>query len=407
MRPDRHHHFLRTTTMPPRRQRRKSKPRAINPLEIAELLDLTLSFVHDIEDLRACALVNTAWIAPSQSRIFSTIRVMHGPGTNTEANAQVARLLDILYDESPDLIRYIVNLDVGPLTFMKEKIQDDLCDLAFSHLTSLKVSSEPGWRYDMREACLIQRLVSTPSLESVFINCIFNGSLDLLLLWEQCTDRLKHVVVCSGVMFLRDALKSDFAERLNIKVPSSRIKLESFGTHDTPDVTGPWLDDFRCPFDVSAITAYQFCFPMDDFLENILSEAMTNTIELLSIRSYEMVYATNISRFLKITQLDIRGDLHGATYLDFLHTILPENRPRIKAIRFRVFQEVDIPALDKLLFDAQNDFSGLKIVEILLSQELPDLVQSARAGEYFKWMGPNITLRWSASFFSLGLCAFD
>ncbi|KAJ7651273.1 hypothetical protein FB45DRAFT_34112 [Roridomyces roridus] len=318
---------------------------------------------------------------------------MHSPDTHEESNEKIARLLDILYDESPELIRYIEHLDVGPLTFMKEKIQDDLCDLPFSHLTSLKVSSQPGFRFDTREACLIARLIGTPSLESVFINCIFNGSLDLLLLWERCTDRLKHVEVCSGVMYLRDALKSDFAERLNIKVPTSRIKLESFGTHDTPDVTGPWLDDFRCPFDVSAITAFQFYFPLDDFLENILSSAMSNTIELLSVHSYEMVYRNDISRFLKITQLDIDGDRKGGTYLDWLHTIRPENRPRIEAIRFRVYQEVDIPALDKLLCDAQHDFSGLKIVEIHLSKELPDLMRSA--GGYFKWIGPNISLGWN------------
>ncbi|KAJ7466168.1 hypothetical protein B0H11DRAFT_2284635 [Mycena galericulata] len=329
---------------------------------ILELVDHTLGFLDAAaEDLRACALVSRSWVYPAQSRIFAEIDV----GYDARLGFTGSRLTTLLatLEASPHLVGFISCLSIRNVAFTRLSQLEALSLLPYKRLVTLYVSGDRGGSSHFTAYLPIQRLLRIPSLTSVTILCTFTEEEMFFRIWEGCSGNIRHLGHWGNVA---GGSSQGFAGH-------KHIKLHSLVDWNRSPAIESWLNDPRCPFDVSALKAFKF-HQVEDQLRGELSTAR-ETVEVAAIAAMRGVI--NLSLFRRLVQLEITSSAHGFVF-DFrsISTLAPENRAHLEAIRFRILQsrEPDLEGLfinlDRQISGIQGDFPNLKIVEVVMREYL-------------------------------------
>ncbi|KAJ7493074.1 hypothetical protein B0H11DRAFT_977219 [Mycena galericulata] len=236
-----------------------------NPMDISELVDQAISFLSSPDDFKACALVSRSWVHPAQSRIFSELAI-----SSNRNDKSLSRLLAILED-SPHLAGFISTLTIR-IVVIEPSYLSRLSLLPYRRLTALSISC--GNRLGLEESLALQELLSVPSLVSAAFWCAFERREDFLRIWERCSVNIKHYSHWP-VMYEptpQEAIGQAFA------VPK-RVKLESLHGFSFNSCTS-WLEDARCPFDISCLKAFSSSF--NDEVHGGLPATAYATIEIIS-----------------------------------------------------------------------------------------------------------------------------
>ncbi|KAJ7465349.1 hypothetical protein B0H11DRAFT_63394 [Mycena galericulata] len=207
-------------------------------------------------------------------------------------------------------------------------------------------------------------------------------------IWEGCSGNIRHLTHWGNIAGGSSQASTDASHK--------RIRLHSLVDWNRSPVIETWLNDPRCPFDVSALKAYKF-HRVEDQLTGELSGAR-KTVEVAAIAP--VVCAINLSVFRRLIQLEISSLGRGFDF-DFMsiRTIAPENRAHLEAIRFLLlrFRDTDsvglLLNLDRQISGIQDDFPNLKIVEVAVHLPTPKLTKSV--DEYFPSLDARISLRWN------------
>lgn len=99
-----------------------------SPLNIQELLDHCLFYLHSLHDLRCCAQVSSLWVYPAQSRIFRALQT---------ANTTWNHLLEVLASSS-HLVPHIhmlhihISMDMDVLATLST-----ICAFLFTHVDAV------------------------------------------------------------------------------------------------------------------------------------------------------------------------------------------------------------------------------------------------------------------------------
>ncbi|KAJ7714527.1 hypothetical protein DFH07DRAFT_1068582, partial [Mycena maculata] len=241
-----------------------------NPLQISELLDHTMRFLHATHDLRACAQIVRSWVHPAQSRIFSKIefdlRSRHMTD-NRRSRLRFSRLLAILED-SPHLVGFISTLEITAVSLQSEYLVR-LSELPYKVLASFHFGSDLP--VSTQAAVAIHRLLRAPSLVWVTIHCSFETP-ENFQIWEGCSRNIRHLAAWGH-------LSNQPAQETRKRDTSKRIKLAALN-FQARNIRW-WLEDPRCPFDASGLTAFEVNFATNIF-ESVPPSAF-ETIELMSI----------------------------------------------------------------------------------------------------------------------------
>ncbi|KAJ7465354.1 hypothetical protein B0H11DRAFT_2307984 [Mycena galericulata] len=346
------------------------------PFQILELVDHTFGFLDTAEDFRACALVSRVWAYPAQSRIFAEIDVGN--------DARLATLLAIL-EASPHLVGFISCLSIRDVGSTRLSHLEALSLLPYKRLVTLSVLGDRASSHFMAYLP-IQRLLRIPSLTSVTILCTFAEEEMFFRIWEGCSGNIRHLTHGGSVA----------GGRSQASACHKRIKLHSLVDSDRSPAIESWLNDPRCPFDVSALKAFKF--HRADQLHGVLSTAR-DTVEVAAITADVVV---DLSLFRRLVQLEISSIGPGFVFeFRSISTLAPETRTHLEAIRFLLlllFRDADDLAgllrnLDRQISGIQDDFPNLKIVEVVVYFPTPMLTKSV--DEYFPSLDARISLRWN------------
>ncbi|KAJ7651370.1 hypothetical protein FB45DRAFT_35226 [Roridomyces roridus] len=358
-----------------------------SPLSIPELLDQILGFLDAEEDLRASALVRRAWIQPAQSRIFASIHFGYNWWGRKEL-ASARRLLAIL-DGSQHLATFITALDLVKLNAAHLETLHKLVNLPFPHLTTLRIVDDGRTTFAEAESVAIQRLLRIPSLSSVTIQCEFQLWTQFLQIWQECSPNIRHLSYYTTLY--GTSLPKDITGP-SMGIHTRRIQLKSFSSWDSALRTRLWLQDERCPFDLSNLEAFEFYQSSDELLCDVLAGAL-DTVETLSIGPL-----ADISRFHRVTQFAVVP--HNGLYQDLkqIFALPADYRARLKALVVCVWP-LPLPEIDpllQLLSDIHNVFPSLEIIEIKFwatTEEARSKVES-ETEDWFKTVHSRIKLSW-------------
>ncbi|KAJ7493025.1 hypothetical protein B0H11DRAFT_976675 [Mycena galericulata] len=243
----------------------KTRP---GPFRILELVDHTLGFLDAAEDFRACALVSRLWAYPAQSRIFAEIDVGYDARLT---GARLATLLAIL-EASPHLVGFISCLSIRNVDFTRLSHLEALSLLPYKRLVTLSVFGDRDSSHFMAYLP-IQRLLRIPSLTSVTILCTFAEEEMFFRIWEGCSGNIRHLTHWGNV--------AGGSSQASAGAHHKRIKLHSLVDWNRSPAIESWLNDPRCPFDVSALKAFKF-YLLEDQLRGELSTAR-ETVEVAAI----------------------------------------------------------------------------------------------------------------------------
>ncbi|KAJ7615399.1 hypothetical protein FB45DRAFT_243550 [Roridomyces roridus] len=365
------------------------------PLDIAELLHHILTFVHadspdpsnpSCQDFCAYALVSRSWVYPSQTFLYSTIRVDH-------TCKGVLRLLLRTLERSPHLAGCLRELHIMQ---PEPELAKRLGDIPLPRLISLDVFAFYK-RHDPAEVAAgvigIQNLLRNPSLLSVnmFYQCL--KAEDSLRIWVGCSETIRDLSgICAGA-----------PPSLVGAGRAGGIKLDSLAvSNETPQYTQLWLEHPRLPFDFSALKAFQLDGPIDTCLSDMLGATM-RTVEIFS-----MNYAMNdfqgdgnIPDFAQMNQIDLTIRFPFNADFRFLRTIRPNNRARLRAIGLDLVDSQSVAAstqahaLVTQLSTIPNDFPNVRIVAIYIP--LPHHRRESVEVEWKKCLESvdlKFTLRW-------------
>ncbi|KAJ7651403.1 hypothetical protein FB45DRAFT_890443 [Roridomyces roridus] len=343
----------------------------ISPLEITELLECILRFVDHWEDLRSTAVVNHAWAQSSQARLFSHIKLT--------GRHQPPRLLATLED-SQHLASYIKNLELRALDPI---LLQSFGNIPFPSLDTLTIHRPSV--HDGDAAVAIQRLLSNPGLRSVTINCYFRRRADFLRIWDGCSENIRHLsyIESNGATGTSQLEEGGSDQR-------RRIKLESFGTSNTSEQTRLWLQDARCPFDISGITAFQFSRRIDPQFAELLAPAM-ESIQILS--TYHPTQIHDISQLTGLKELTFHISPPFTRHFQVIYTIRRESRVYLGTIRFRLLRlpAEEVLELGQQLSELVREFPSLNLVWISVRWALAHGIVESKC---FRDLEGKIRLHW-------------
>ncbi|KAF8196323.1 hypothetical protein K438DRAFT_1968040 [Mycena galopus ATCC 62051] len=357
-------------------------------LDIPELIEHCVGFLHDSTlDLRACSLVNRAWVWPAQSHIFSEI-ALGISGTNQDNRMRVSRLLEIL-EAAPHLAGFISTLRVnaeiaGPGNFLR------ICSLPFTCLRILYIA---GGSNLSPQACFgIRGLLSFPTIESFSIFCRFTNTDNFLRIWELCSANLKHLLLGTSIS---DTQTPTCAELEGFAV-HHRIALYSLELgYGFPSNLEWWLDDPRCPFDFSGLKALRITRDTGVVRRSVLGPAL-RTIKLVAADVFE---AVDLSPFEQLTEVaaTIFGPDHTQIF-ETISTIHSSSRHLVRAFRFHLLPSPNLDLntclqIDRGISEIREHFPNLAIVHITIATATPALTKSL--DEYFPLWDHKISLQWN------------
>ncbi|KAJ7339233.1 hypothetical protein DFH08DRAFT_812623 [Mycena albidolilacea] len=150
-----------------------------NPLDIQELLDHCLSYLHSLRDLKSCAQVSPSWVYAAHSRIFRAPDITNGSWKH---------LLEAL-TSSPHLISHIRRLNIqlhqpqATSTICTTTICT-ICGFPFTHVDSIVFAY--GRIIDPPAVAALQYLLALPTLRRVKLHCTFDTFRDFTRLWASC-----------------------------------------------------------------------------------------------------------------------------------------------------------------------------------------------------------------------------
>ncbi|KAJ6525917.1 hypothetical protein DFH09DRAFT_1416193 [Mycena vulgaris] len=154
-----------------------------------ELLNRIIDFLHDSPiDLKACALVSSAFVYEAQSHIFKALSIGHFGATTSDIDALWSRCQETLHT-SPHLVQQIHRLTLSP-PLITIDILSSICTFPFTHLKEIRVSpfilSHPI-------AIALQQLFGLPTLRFVAFRCLYHNPSTLIEIWDRCSPGIRHL----------------------------------------------------------------------------------------------------------------------------------------------------------------------------------------------------------------------
>ncbi|KAJ7812776.1 hypothetical protein B0H14DRAFT_2855842, partial [Mycena olivaceomarginata] len=145
-----------------------------NTVNIQELLDHCLSYLHSLNDLKSCAQVSRFWVYAAQSRIFRALHITNGSWNH---------LLEAL-TSSPHLISHIRRLDIQLRQPEATTTLSTVCGFPFRHVG--KIVFMYNGVIDPSTVTALQHLLALPTLRRVALQCTFGTFHDFTRLWARC-----------------------------------------------------------------------------------------------------------------------------------------------------------------------------------------------------------------------------
>ncbi|KAJ7738544.1 hypothetical protein B0H14DRAFT_3610640 [Mycena olivaceomarginata] len=213
------------------------------PLNIQELLDHCLSYLHSLNDLKSCARVSRFWVYAAQSRIFRAPHIINGSWNH---------LLEALAS-SPHLISHIRQLDIQLRQPEATTTLSTVCGFPFTHVDSI-VFMYNGV-IDPFAVTALQHLLALPTLRRVELQCTFGTFHDFTRLWASCVSGsgIRHVALaCTPHMWNMSHTHA------TVFLPSPQggegggIALQSLSLHSR-EMLDYNLLAHSCPFDLSRL----------------------------------------------------------------------------------------------------------------------------------------------------------
>ncbi|KAJ7611162.1 hypothetical protein FB45DRAFT_320030 [Roridomyces roridus] len=240
----------------------------------------------------------------------------------------------------------------------------------------------------------IQRFLRFQSLTVAQIKVAFHTWDDFARIWNGCSPNIRHLTYSTWNLG-----KVEPTGNSVLLENKHAIKLESFASDDAADCILSWLQDARCPFDVTGLKAHKQGIRQDHFDYDPLVGSL-KTIRVLWITNWGEQH--NLSRFSQVSQLNI-DLIHTDAQLEFhLFNSTPEKKALIRAIRLRIpsrtpgFSGGVHVYLVQLLPRLQSNFFNLRAVHISLHRPGGHGADfdylNAQLGEYRRLLGPRIDL---------------
>ncbi|KAJ7644876.1 hypothetical protein FB45DRAFT_300429 [Roridomyces roridus] len=342
-------------------------------LDISELVGRVVQSLDKLDDVAACALVARKWAYPAQSRLFSDI-LIRAP------HRQLPRLLDV-FEQSPHLPTFVVTLAIQSIQYWQPAYFERLSNIVYPNLTGLYIASAQDLPGTPVVVEFFRRMLSIPALASVTMHYGFRTPEPYFDIWQNCSQNIRHLYLTHNPHY-----SGSSPTHSSPRTKHRRVVLDSIVE---PRHMLTWLNDPRCPFDVSKVRAIQVSYHTGvPWSPDFLAAAQT-TVEIIS---YQAWFSGDLSPFTQINQLDVSsGTLaHG---IGVIQTISAPTRSRIRAIRF-CMTSMELPPhqdLGKLVFEIVDLLPNLKVVVVLNHVCTPELTKGAT--EYVPF-GPGVKVQW-------------
>ncbi|KAJ7359668.1 hypothetical protein DFH08DRAFT_414777 [Mycena albidolilacea] len=176
-----------------------------------ELFDAIIDEIHDKETLKACALVGSSFLPPSQRKLFRKVRLPGGLGRRSrDTSAALA--------ESPHLVSYVRDLTILMASTVPNSVaMAGMLRLA-QNIESLVVFGRAvNWNHLKHEAC------------SALIDCLSRPSLRLLYLSSMQGVSAALISAATAIpvvsfVHIRMDVREEISEQLHASAPAPRLR---------------------------------------------------------------------------------------------------------------------------------------------------------------------------------------
>lgn len=221
--------------LPDKHDHSESRDTASCPLP-QELLDECMSYLnYNSTDLKVCALVCRSWSAAAQRLLFNVV-VVTAPPRRYSRIEQTLRT-------SPHLMQYIHTLVLHRNSDVKINVFEKFCTLPFTHVENISISH--SCTVTLPSAIALQRLLCSPVLRRVAIECEFDERGAFSAMWNGCSPTIRH-------LHLRSCDHMPHPAYLIPPRSSAPVVLESLRLEGSTNVDA-WLQHDHCPFDFSRL----------------------------------------------------------------------------------------------------------------------------------------------------------
>ncbi|KAJ7620318.1 hypothetical protein FB45DRAFT_929962, partial [Roridomyces roridus] len=364
---------------------------SVNPLHTPELLYHTISFVHALQDLYACALGSRSWVYPAQSQLFCEISLSwYRDATSASSAATLFRRLADLLEGSPHLSLLIADLYIALEVFDAE-ILTKLSKLSFPRLFTLAMFSFTPFAAESVPP--MRHLLGSPSLRMLSLSLSFATPECFVRIWEECAPGIKTLWLrVEAPWHSPESDELPTTDNMSFTRRPVRISLESLDVDCTElRKVQWWLDSPCCPFEFSGLKALRFGCSMQHLRASALSQAFPS-VELARIDAlFGASEPVDLSVFERLVQLDV-------DYADLLsiRTIRPQSRHLLRVLRIRVgdgeydaiFAGLDHHCISTL----HEEFANLTMVYVAADAAAPRFARSVE--EYFPQSKIPVCLEW-------------
>ncbi|KAF8209592.1 hypothetical protein K438DRAFT_234558 [Mycena galopus ATCC 62051] len=163
-----------------------------NPLNVEELVENCISFLHSPRDLKSCALVSRRWVYAAQSYLFRAPDI-----TSVLSTPEILWHLFLeTLASSPHLIPYIrrLHIELDPGRLQHVATLSRICGFHFPNLETV-VLILYGDGLPASAVTALQQLFGLPTVRRIRLHCTLRDAKAFTHLWDRCSPGLKEVVL--------------------------------------------------------------------------------------------------------------------------------------------------------------------------------------------------------------------